>query len=235
MATIRKGYQGAWAGYNLDPFTFSLTVPAGTELLIVDAAGNNNSGSSTSNVTWSLGGGEALTQIFARSGHHWGTYYRKNPTAGAGTLTWNISTAANWMQITALYLANVEPTTPIGNTSRNSTSGTSTAVSASLPDDVYGIGNTGNGTGTPSVSGGDLTQWFSEQYRTGGYKVAGSGTVTCSFSGTSFAIAIEVNSLAGGNRVFMIPSMIQDFYEQLKRGLIPRDQLLPKYRELVTI
>jgi hypothetical protein len=167
------------------------------------------------------------------------------PNTAAASVTFDGSGASNYYRCFFQSLTNVRDEGNVGSddlTTFNSTGTNNTfsvtgqetksmaigAIMSQTTADPYSV-NTGTEI-TKDESGAAFDLWI-------GY-LEGSGSLEFDVdfdSADSGGKAIELLHGSAGNRAFLIASKIQDFYDELRRGLMPPQLLKRKWREAVTI
>lgn len=173
------------------------------------------------------------------SGHWW-------LTPGSGTKTLVITWSGNGENRTAAigYIGVKQGSDAVRQSKNGTAWGNSISVTPStsvLPGNLVLDGVlTSYGSGTPGV-GPDQTARVNEslgsQLRLHASEQLGSvspATMSWTFSDSPKAAmwTIELQAGSSGNRAIIMFSKIQDFYDELKRGLIPPQELQKRYREV---
>jgi len=174
-------------------------------------------------------------------------WYHLSPASGSNTLavTWNATSFAEW--VTAISLIDVDVAAILdsgsnfsnGATSRSLTLTTENAGISLASLTVAGGDQAMNPNGTTTENREEYSAGHEANYANGYYLDDGvsntlgwSGWVStqCVIAGVSFS-----PKTFPGSQAIIIASRIHDFLGELKRGLIPPDELRRRYGDLVTI
>jgi uncharacterized repeat protein (TIGR01451 family) len=202
-------YDNASSGTGtLLPFSFSHTVGAGNQRLLVVAVAIRNGVNLASGVTY---GGTALTSL--RTTHnsdnlvHVQVYYLKNPPSGTANVTVTLLGLTN-AAAGAVSFSNVDQTTPFGAVASDSSTGTgttnpSTTVASSTSSLVLDAVALEGSAGTLTAGGGQTQRWTSttggaaSNARGVGSTAPGATSVTMSWTKTNTAkwaiVAASIN------------------------------------------
>lgn len=222
----------------LGTWTFALNVDADANFLIV---GNSQTTNYASGVTYD---GDAMTLIASKSTGGVGTYsrfwYLANPSSGTNNVAVTSGKAGS---AGAVSYKGVDTSDPIGTpvtagvTSNNISAVASSSV-GELVVDTVGARNAGS---LDLTVGAGQTQRYNQKTTgrsCGGSEEAGAGSVTMSWTAdvsdelTLIAVPLKPAPLAFAPRSSMWFSEIQDFYDELKRGMISPRQLQRRHNEV---
>ena len=255
MAWIDRFLEDQWYGEGNRLGSLAITVPSGlsNSMLLAICTGRSTSSNPEyiTGFTWQGSGFTAdwaHQQYDANQEGEFYLWYLLNPAAaGPANVTMTYALARNHdTLLSVVLLKNVVQQAPIGNVyaSSGGASKTTSGILCAVNDLVFHMAGIASiNIGSRNVGSGETeghydtysdtqnsTHWWA-------YKRATSTSENMEFTWTNsndygiggFAIATHSPS---GNRAFLIASKIQDFYDELKKGLIPPDLLQKRYKEL---
>ena len=250
--TAKIGTPTSFCKNNLIDWTQAVTVDAWANCLWVGVAVNRWDAGTRQIATMTYDGVSMTKDGQADLGDedmHWQWWYIFNPSTGSNNLvathsgTGDIAHSVHCLPLGKIDTA-VNPRTPVTNASAGVASRAAT-VTTEVGDLVIAIAGP-NASRDISASAGSTET--SEVYCShdvqlvdgwAGYRHATgiSTAVGCEWTGTAKA-GICANAFAtvrAGSQGIMIWSKMQNFYDELKRGLIPASQLQKRYNEAMAI
>lgn len=202
MAVNRSGTEiDPAGGTNQSTFTYDLTVPSDADFMAIWLHGNRNTSGIITSFAWN---GTQMTDEGDTGGaNHLWVYTLELPDAGAHQLVVQFSAAISAFRALAAYTKGGVPGSMVGDTSI--VTGASTTVTPTNSGDLVLAAQTDKDSGSPSISGGDLTAWANgATYALGYKKNPPASAVTCSFAGADRIGALVVHGKAVGNQAFII-------------------------------
>lgn len=254
MAVTDNYVHNTWYGEGNRLGAVAINVPTGlanTMLLFIGSGRSTDTNPCAINsVYWS---GNSFSTTYAHSQYDYNgmgeiyMWYQLNPDPdGAGNVTfgYDSGTRGHDTLATIVLLKNVKQTAPIakGFVASAGTSNTLSSISTSLPSLLFFLTGTENDSGNLTV-GSNQVEMYDEYYNNvqesahhSSYKWSASPSESMSHSwvlSRDYGRACEeVQVLPAPGGATWIFSQMQNFYEELKRGLMPPDVLQKRYREV---